>query len=219
MAWIRELLQLRQIEFPPDIVFPKDILDQMSVSLKEGQSCFIGPDLAMDTASLHKKNGNVIARQIAPIHYDENGEEVPFNFSDESDGTRRLLDVLPAFLSLEDKQLPVTFIIDELDRSLHSLLTRNLLEHFLDMRTESTKSQLIFTTHDTQLMTQDIFRRDEIWVTERNQSGVTKLVAFSEFKDVRKDKDIRKSYLQGRLGGIPKIRSTVVACEDEATVR
>ena len=60
------IARLRQIEFP-DIVFPKDILDQMSVSLKEGQSCFIGPDLAMDTASLHKKNGNVIARQIAPI--------------------------------------------------------------------------------------------------------------------------------------------------------
>ncbi|MFZ1085342.1 MAG: AAA family ATPase, partial [Terracidiphilus sp.] len=183
------------------------------------QSLFVGPDLAMDTASLHKRNGAVIARQLAPIHYGENGEEVPFNFSDESDGTRRLLDVLPAFLSLEERPNPPVFIIDELDRSLHSNLTRNLLEHFLDMRAESSQSQLVFTTHDTQLMTQDIFRRDELWVTERDQSGASKLVAFSEFKDVRKDKDIRKSYLQGRLGGIPKIRSTSLVCEDEAPAR
>lgn len=210
---------LRQIEFPPDVVFPKDILDQMSVSLKEGQSIFIGPDLAMDTASLHKRNGTVIARQVAPIHYDESGEEVPFNFTDESDGTRRLLDVLPAFLSLEEKQLPIIFVIDELDRSLHSNLTRDLLEHFLAQRTDSSRSQLIFTTHDTQLMTQDIFRRDEIWIAERDQFGASKLVAFSEFKDVRKDKDIRKSYLQGRMGGVPRIRTANPPCEDEASVR
>ncbi len=210
---------LRQVEFSPEIIFPRDLLDRASVSLKEGQSLFVGPDLAMDTASLHKRNGAVIARQLAPIHYGENGEEVPFNFSDESDGTRRLLDVLPAFLSLEERPNPPVFIIDELDRSLHSNLTRNLLEHFLDMRAESSQSQLVFTTHDTQLMTQDIFRRDELWVTERDQSGASKLVAFSEFKDVRKDKDIRKSYLQGRLGGIPKIRSTSLVCEDEAPAR
>jgi hypothetical protein len=68
-------------------------------------------------------------------------------------------------------------------------------------------------------MTQDIFRRDEIWITERDQFGASKLVAFSEFKDVRKDKDIRKSYLQGRMGGVPRIRTASSPCEEEAPVR
>jgi hypothetical protein len=68
-------------------------------------------------------------------------------------------------------------------------------------------------------MTQDIFRRDEIWITERDQFGASKLVAFSEFKDVRKDKDIRKSYLQGRMGGVPRIKTVSSPCEDEASVR
>ena len=54
-------------------------------------------------------------------------------------------------------------------------------------------------------MDQDLLRRDEMWVTERDASGVSSLLSFSEYKDVRYDKDIRKSYLQGRLGGIPRI--------------
>ena len=54
-------------------------------------------------------------------------------------------------------------------------------------------------------MDQDLLRRDEMWITERNAKGVSSLLSFSEFKDVRYDKDIRKSYLQGRLGGIPRI--------------
>ena len=63
----------------------------------------------------------------------------------------------------------------------------------------------MITTHDVLLMDQDLFRRDEMWVTERDSSGISTMVSFSEFKDVRYDKDIRKSYLQGRLGGIPRI--------------
>ncbi|MEI6241878.1 MAG: ATP-binding protein, partial [Chlamydiota bacterium] len=61
-------------------------------------------------------------------------------------------------------------------------------------------------THNVLLMDQDLLRRDEMWIAERNTQGVSRLLSFSEYKDVRYDKDIRKSYLQGRLGGIPRIR-------------
>jgi hypothetical protein len=54
-------------------------------------------------------------------------------------------------------------------------------------------------------MDQDLLRRDEMWVAERDQDGSSDLIAFSDYKDIRKDKDIRKSYLQGRLGGVPKL--------------
>jgi hypothetical protein len=153
------------------------------------------------------------------MHQDDSGKMVPFQFADESDGTRRLLDILPAFIMLGEKRYSTTFVIDELDRSLHPNLTRNLVEAFLSCRNESSRTQLIFTTHDAQLMTQDLLRRDEIWVTERDGLGASKLVAFSEFKDVRSDRDIRKSYLRGRMGGVPRIRSTILPCEEEAEAR
>jgi AAA15 family ATPase/GTPase len=211
------IASLRQMDVSPESIVPKALVDHLTSTLKEGQS-FPGPFWEADGLSVRKENGAIVARRLAPIHQNELGEEIPFSFAEESDGTRRLFDLLPAFLHLEEN-LPEVYVIDELDRSLHSLLTRNLLEHFLSVRTGSSQSQLIFTTHDTQLMTQDVFRRDELWVTERDQSGASKLVAFSEFKDVRKDKDIRKSYLQGRLGGIPRIRTSIPPCEDEASIR
>jgi hypothetical protein len=212
------IASLRQIEVSPESIIPKALVDQLTANLKEGQSFPCGPFWETEGLSVRKENGTIVARRLAPIHQNERGEEIPFSFSDESDGTRRLFDLLPAFLHLEEN-LPQVIVIDELDRSLHSLLTRNLLEHFLARHAGSSRSQLIFTTHDTQLMTQDIFRRDEIWITERDQFGASKLVAFSEFKDVRKDKDIRKSYLQGRMGGVPRIRTANSPCEDEASVR
>ena len=209
---------LRQADFSPERIIPKQLSDQLLAELKEGESFIDGSLSGVDGISILKENGAVVARQLAPIHMAEGGEEIPFLLADESDGTLRLINLLPAFLLLEE-QIPSTFVIDELDRSLHSNLTRNLLEHFLAQRTASSRSQLIFTTHDTQLMTQDIFRRDEIWITERDRFGASKLVAFSEFKDVRKDKDIRKSYLQGRMGGVPRIKTTSSPRKDEAAVR
>ena len=64
---------------------------------------------------------------------------------------------------------------------------------------------MLLTTHDVLLMDQQLLRRDEMWVAERDATGASSLISFSEYKDVRYDKDIRKSYLQGRLGGIPRI--------------
>ena len=98
------------------------------------------------------------------------------------------------------------YVIDEFDNSLHGLLAKKLLQMYLSSRTEDGRSQLLLTTHNVFLMDQDILRRDEIWITERHISGETSLSSFSEYKDVRNDKDIRKSYLQGRLGGIPHIQ-------------
>lgn len=85
------------------------------------------------------------------------------------------------------------------------LRTRCLLENYLSTCTTKTCSQLLFTTHDVLLMDQDLLRRDEMWVAQREASGASSLTPFSDYKDVRYDKDIRKSDLQGRLGGIPKL--------------
>jgi AAA15 family ATPase/GTPase len=210
---------MRQMDIASESIFPKDVSAELATSLKEGQALPLSPPMNEDRVFFYKKDGKLTVRRLAPVHLSESGKEILFSFADESDGTRRLLDVLPAFLSLEERPNPPVFVIDELDRSLHSNLTRSLLDHYLGQRTDSSQSQLIFTTHDMQLMTQDLFRRDELWLTERDEFGASKLKAFSEFKDVRKDKDIRKSYLQGRMGGVPKIRITSSPCKDEASVR
>jgi len=76
---------------------------------------------------------------------------------------------------------------------------------YLESCSPESRSQLLFTTHDALLMDQDLLRRDEMWVAERDSSGASRIFSFSEYKDVRYDKDIMKSYLQGRLGGVPRI--------------
>ena len=133
--------------------------------------------------------------------------------SQESDGSQRVIDLLPAFLMISAAKSRKVFVIDEVDRSLHTLLTKRLLETYLSSCSAESRAQLLFTTHNVLLMDQRLLRRDEMWVTERNADGVSSLFSFSEYKDVRYDKDIRKSYLQGRLGGVPRIMGASISQE------
>lgn len=140
-------------------------------------------------------------------------------YGDESDGTRRFLHLLPIVLNPTKESMRRThvYVVDEIDRSLHTQLSQLLIQQHLDNIRERNQDQegqdkkpvyneqLIFTTHDVMLMDQDLLRRDEIWVAERGRDNVSVLIAFEEFKDIRKDKDIRRSYLLGRMGGIPHL--------------
>ncbi len=112
---------------------------------------------------------------------------------------------MPAIIHLADTKHSKTYIIDEFDHSMHTMLVRSLLDYYLQSCSPSSRSQLLFTTHNLMLMDQDLFRRDELWLTERSEHSSTQLISLSEYKDVRNDKDIRKSYMKGSFGGIPKI--------------
>jgi AAA15 family ATPase/GTPase len=147
---------------------------------------------------------HIEANKVDSVHKDVDGKPVVFSFDDESDGTNRLLDLLPAFIELKN-QTGKVYIIDELDRCLHTKLSKTLLKYYLNSCNENSRSQLIFTTHDVMLMDQNTFRRDELWVTDRSSEGVSSLYSFSDYKDIRSDKDLRKYYLQGNLKGIPRI--------------
>ncbi len=130
-------------------------------------------------------------------HQGARGPET-FEINEESDGTVRLLDFVPAFKSvISEKKV---FVIDEIERSIHPLLIKELIRKYAD--DEETKGQLIFTTHESHLLDQAIFRQDEIWFTEKDTFGSTDLYSLSDFK-VHKTKDIRKGYLNGRYGSIP----------------
>jgi AAA15 family ATPase/GTPase len=185
-----------------DFGLPKELLSDIEENLKEGDVALM---MLRDLIALSRRDGELIARKLVTFHSNSVGESVKFGMEYESDGSRRVIDLLPVFLDLCAENARKVYVIDELDRSLHTLLTRHLLEGYLSSCSSESRAQLLFTTHDVMLMDQDLIRRDEMWITERTDSGGSSLKSFSEFKDVRYDKDIRKSYLQGRLGGIPRV--------------
>lgn len=156
--------------------------------------------------SLFVKDGELNASRIVTYRQTAEGKKVPFESSEESDGTLRLFDLSPLFYELASPKSRKVYIIDELDRSMHTQLTAALLQNYYNSRSADTRAQLIFTTHDVQLMTQELFRRDETWFMERGPHGEMNMECLCDHKDVRYDKDVRKAYLEGRLTGVPHLK-------------
>jgi len=156
--------------------------------------------------SIYLKDGEPVASRIITYRRDVAGKQVAFETTEESDGTLRLLDLCPLFHEISSPTSRKVYVIDELDRSMHALLTMALLQNHLATRATDTRTQLIFTTHDMMLMTQEIFRRDEMWFIERGLHGETQMECLADYKEVRYDKDVRKAYLQGRYSGVPHLK-------------
>ncbi|MDE2857129.1 MAG: ATP-binding protein [Chloroflexota bacterium] len=152
------------------------------------------------------KNDDVRAYKFETIH-NVVGQRSParMELTDESDGTRRVFDLVPALISLLSDDRERVCVIDELDRRLHANLSHKIIELFL-AKSEQLSSQLIVTTHELQLLDLDLLRRDEVWFIEKNARGSSTAFSLEEFHP-RYDKDIRKSYLQGRFGAIPLLPS------------
>lgn len=193
-------------EIPFDnIPLPEPLKAKLNEDVKDGMTVRLRTEPINERFIITRKNGELVAKKLVTYHPKSDGTEAKFEMRQESDGSQRIIDLLPAFLEISTASSKKVYVIDEVDRSLHTLLTRQLLEAYLSNCTTESRAQILFTTHDVLLMDQQLLRRDEMWVTERDTSGISKLMSFSEFKDVRYDKDIRKSYLIGRLGGIPRI--------------
>lgn len=143
----------------------------------------------------HDDEGNVVLREMSSVRKNKQGELVDFGFDEESSGTRRLLDLAPMLVDVDDRRV---YIVDELDRKLHPILAYQFVKAFLD----NTDLQLIFTTHNTHLMSLDLLRRDEIWFVQKRDDGSSDLYSLAELK-VRPDLNIKKGYLSGRFGAIP----------------
>lgn len=125
-----------------------------------------------------------------------------FRFEDESDGTRRLFDLIDMLLNRKED---VVYVVDELERSLHPKLTEHYLKTFMRLHADQ-HNQLIFTTHESSIMDQSLFRRDEIWFIERNKDNASSIYSLDRFKE-RYDKRLSKAYLEGRYGAIPVFSS------------
>jgi hypothetical protein len=137
--------------------------------------------------------------------YDTNNkivDKVPFDFNtQESEGTKKIINLLgPIYDALSNGYI---LVVDELDSRLHPLLTIMIVRFFHEHNFNN--AQLIFASHDTNLLKKEFFRRDQIWFTEKNECGETDLYSLIEYKDthVRKDASFDKNYLNGRYGAIP----------------
>ena len=126
----------------------------------------------------------------------------------ESEGTKKIIEIsIPIFDTLNRGAV---LVVDELDAKLHPLLTRNIVLLFMNPNINKNGAQLIFATHDTNLLDLNIIRRDQIWFTEKDNTESTDIYSLIEFKDeegnkIRNDRDIKKDYIRGRYGAIPFI--------------
>lgn len=124
--------------------------------------------------------------------------------TNESQGTRKLIAMAgPLYSILQHGQV---MFVDELDARLHPLMTRRIIELFHSPLTNPHGAQLIFATHDTNLLDRTLFRRDQIWFAEKDRRGATHLASLAEYR-VRSDAAFEKQYLEGRYGAVPFLGS------------
>ena len=145
--------------------------------------------------------GDLEAKEVRFCHKKNDYGYANFAKYEESDGTQRLFDLIPALARLI-KQNGI-FIIDEIDRSLHSLVTKYIIRCFLE-RSNGLYSQLICTTHEQLLLDITLLRKDEIWFVDKNKKEQSKLTPLSEYKTSFLE-NLEKNYLLGRYQGIPNI--------------
>lgn len=180
---------------------PEDLKQEILTTLDGKNGVMVdsgkGPS-ANDLKIITGKIDKPILVRLHTIHKGLDGNEIAFSFKDESSGTQRLIHLFPILFSL--KQSKKVYIVDELERSLHPLLSRLFISTFLD--SEVTLNQLIFTTHEECLLDLDLLRRDEIWFMQKGPDQASKCYPLTEFK-IRPDLEIRKGYLAGRFGAIP----------------
>lgn len=159
------------------------------VAAPESNECFFFDFKEDGTYSIFKQKA---------VHKMDTGDEVVFEMDEESDGSIRLLDFIPMLIDLS--QGATDYLIDELDRSMHPLLSQKLIECYLQYLAADRDTQLIISTHESNLLNLDLIRADEVWFIEKDKDGASQLVSLAEYKP---RENIQKGYLQGRYSAIP----------------
>ncbi|WP_419905430.1 AAA family ATPase [Kiloniella sp.] len=196
-------LELQQLDFKSDVTdVPEEIKQSILDDLEDNSGVLLAAPHNTRYLIRKPKEGDIEAYKLMTGHLKSNGDKVLFNINEESNGTQRLLDMAPGFLdaSADEK----VYVIDELNRSLHPDITTSIIKTFLE-NTAGKQSQIIVTTHETNLLDQDLVRKDEIWFVQKNTHST--LYSLEEYQP-RFDKDVRRGYLAGRFGGLPRLSNS-----------
>lgn len=193
-------IQELQAAIPPDIL--KDMINTIEIAYLNAQKNNIKPNIQEAAIRVNREmyiikktpENELLVKKIVLKHKNNDSE---YSFSEESDGTQRLFDLIEILMNKKSEKV---YLIDELDRCFHPELTYEFITRFLGLKDNN--SQLIVTTHESRLLNFDLLRRDEIWFANREKNGPTKLYSLEDYNE-RFDKKIDKAYLEGRYGGVP----------------
>lgn len=179
-------MDIEDIEIEVGEFDPSNLPDDMPVELKEK----IAQDL----------KGKELIKGAKFYHLNHYGKKVALDFDDESDGTQKLFAFIGPWIdSLENGNI---LLIDELHDNFHPLMVKFLIEMFHNKDMNKSDAQLIFTTHETSVLNQDTFRRDQIWFCEK-RNRATNLYPLTDFSPRKGVEDLEKGYLSGRYGALP----------------
>lgn len=180
----------------PDDLRP-EILESLAQDVSK-QLLIQGPE---STVSLSTEDSELQFVKLKTRHKRSDGTTIDFDPSVESDGTRRLMHLAPMLRDIWERDK--VYIVDELDRSLHTHLSRFFIQSLLaGVSEQNARGQLIFTTHDTNLLDRQMLRRDEIWFVEKDTLGSSRLTSLAEY-NVTDGLNFENGYLNGRFGAIP----------------
>ncbi|RLA52372.1 MAG: ATP-binding protein [Gammaproteobacteria bacterium] len=142
--------------------------------------------------------------EITTYHEDRAGDLIPFKLTSESDGTQKLFSFVGPWLDTL-KNGDVLFV-DELHDNLHPKLVTFLINLFHSDKTNPNNAQLVFTTHETSILSQEVFRRDQIWFCEKEGNRATTIFPLTDFSPRKGRENLEAAYLSGRYGALPYIR-------------
>jgi AAA15 family ATPase/GTPase len=170
---------------PAEVSFPPGLPEEFKTSLLKD------PGFLVNIRTQHKKydaDGNLVG--VESFDLDEN----------ESEGTKKLFYLTgPIMDTLANGRV---LFIDEMETRMHPLITMAFIRLFNSPESNPRRAQLVFTTHDTNLLDRSLFRRDQVWFTEKDRFGATHLYSLVEFR-LRNDASFEKDYLRGRYGAVP----------------
>ena len=184
-----------------DIIIKDFNVDVVEHELDNNMAMFIKSlNIPAQFAPQKQRDVNIIMTHEV-IDDNNNKKEYSINYNNESSGTQILFSMAPILKQVFENGKII--IIDELERSLHPSLVEMIIKFFHNPEINKGNAQLIFNTHDTNLLSLDLFRRDQIWFAEKDpKKGATELYPLDDFS-VRKTENIQKGYLNGRYGAIP----------------
>ena len=187
-------------------------LDIENVGVKEDpygeEMTYVGDDWTEESKRGFQASIAVSERRVTTEHqvYDAQGQPVALEAFDlqnqESEGTKKLFAMAGFLVNALDTGL--TLFVDEVDVKLHPLITRAMISLFNSKETNPKGAQLIFATHDANLLDNRLLRRDQIWFVDKDRYGASHLISLAEYR-VRKEASFEKEYLQGRYGGVPSL--------------
>ncbi len=194
-------------------VFPEEVMDDEDY--KQRLENFLSAidtgiiSLRIEKTGAKSEEGEEAINVYSNHIVNEHGDTIEIPFNEESSGTRKMF--LLFYFFNDALQNGYTLFVDELNAKLHPLLVRYIIQLFHNPEINKHNAQFIFTTHDHYTLTRDVFRRDEVWFTEKDRMGNSKLFSLVEYKidehtKVRNDASYNKDYMAGRYGAIPLLK-------------